>query len=66
MMSGRLLALTHRYPTRSAALGIRRPKNPAMKSYAHRRLPVLDSADGDVNLDGEAQQGAFLCLLFVA
>jgi len=66
MISGRLLALTHRYPTRSAALGIRRLKNPAMKSYAHRQLPVLDSADGDVNLDGEAQLGAFLCLLYVA
>ena len=66
MISGLSLALTHSYPTRSAALGSRRPKNPAMKSYAHRRLPVLDSADGDVNLDGEAQQGAFLCLLFVA
>lgn len=66
MMSGRLSELTHRYPTRSVALGIRRPKNPAMKSYAHRRLPVLDTADGDVNLDGVAQLGVFLCLLFVA
>jgi hypothetical protein len=26
----------------------------------------LDTADGDVNLDGVAQLGAFLCLLFVA